>query len=228
MSFTGFVLEHRLLLAHRLLRDLSTTGARSVISPTSDFPKFYFNQAFRAGLAVPTDVRARVSFEMWMVGSGGHEAALEAPARRLKTAPQRTVAWRQSKHSQLPQDLQARLDALERAERGAGAADPRPRRCSRSPTRRANSRPCSTTFMLENAAHLRCKIRHFVFLRNRNSRRRLGGSAASVAAWLRREPRYWDRSTSLGRLVEPDDRCIPDCRPSVYLEPSKHRVAFVK
>jgi AraC-like DNA-binding protein len=66
MSFTGFVLEHRLLLAHRLLRDPVNHWRKvSDIANTAGFSDVsYFNRAFKSRFGeTPTDVRARVSFE---------------------------------------------------------------------------------------------------------------------------------------------------------------------
>jgi len=61
-SFTRFVLEHRLLLAHRLLRDPSNRSR--TISDIADAAGFsdisYFNRAFKARFgATPTDDRAK-------------------------------------------------------------------------------------------------------------------------------------------------------------------------
>jgi len=62
-SFTGFVLEHRLLLAHRLLRD-PVNGRRKIsdIASTAGFADVsYFNRAFKNRFSeTPTDVRAQV------------------------------------------------------------------------------------------------------------------------------------------------------------------------
>jgi AraC-like DNA-binding protein len=61
-SFTSFVLEHRLLLAHRLLREASHRSRKiSDIAVAAGFSDIsYFNRAFRARFgAVPTDVRAK-------------------------------------------------------------------------------------------------------------------------------------------------------------------------
>jgi AraC-like DNA-binding protein len=61
-SFTRFVLEHRLLLAHRLLRDPSNRSRKiSDIAVAAGFSDIsYFNRAFKARFgATPTDVRAK-------------------------------------------------------------------------------------------------------------------------------------------------------------------------
>jgi AraC-like DNA-binding protein len=60
-SFTGFLLEQRLLFAHRMLREPSN-GSRKIsdVAATSGFSDIsYFNRAFRARFgATPTDIRA--------------------------------------------------------------------------------------------------------------------------------------------------------------------------
>lgn len=61
-SFTRFVLEHRLLLAHRLLRDPSNRSRKiSDIAVAAGFSDIsYFNRAFKARFgATPTDDRAK-------------------------------------------------------------------------------------------------------------------------------------------------------------------------
>lgn len=63
-SFTGFVLEHRLLLAHRLLCDPANRWRKvSDIANTVGFSDVsYFNRSFKSRFAAtPTDVRAGVS-----------------------------------------------------------------------------------------------------------------------------------------------------------------------
>ena len=62
-SFTSFVLEHRLLLAHRLLREPKSRWRKvSDIASAAGFSDIsYFNRAFRARFdARPTDVRKGV------------------------------------------------------------------------------------------------------------------------------------------------------------------------
>ena len=61
-SFTGFVLDRRLSLAHRLLRDpMHRSRKVSDIAMTAGFPDIsYFNRAFKARFgATPTEVRAQ-------------------------------------------------------------------------------------------------------------------------------------------------------------------------
>jgi AraC-like DNA-binding protein len=59
-SFTDFVLEQRLRLAHRLLREPKNSSRKiSDIAATAGFSDIsYFNRAFRARFgATPTDIR---------------------------------------------------------------------------------------------------------------------------------------------------------------------------
>jgi AraC-like DNA-binding protein len=79
-SFTRFVLEQRLLLAHRLLREPRSRWRKiSEVCTAAGFSDIsYFNRAFRARFgAKPTDVRS--SFEHERRGPAVPPAAADEP-----------------------------------------------------------------------------------------------------------------------------------------------------